>query len=83
MAKSITEAGTLADLIASIINAPIEEKQKILDSIDIKTRLKELTRMVNHQKEVLELGNKIQTKVKDDIDKKASANTTCVSAQSH
>jgi ATP-dependent Lon protease len=69
MAKSITEAGTLADLIASIINAPIEEKQKILDSIDIKTRLKELTRMVNHQKEVLELGNKIQTKVKDDIDK--------------
>jgi len=69
MAKSITEAGTLADLIASIINAPIEEKQKILDSIDVKTRLKELTRMVNHQKEVLELGNKIQTKVKDDIDK--------------
>ena len=25
--------------------------------------------MVNHQMEVLELGNKIQTKVKDDIDK--------------
>ncbi len=69
MAKSITEAGTLADLIASIINAPIEEKQKILDSIDVKARLKELTRMVNHQMEVLELGNKIQTKVKDDIDK--------------
>ena len=69
MAKSITEAGTLADLIASIINAPVEEKQKILDSIDIKARLKELTRLVNHQMEVLELGNKIQTKVKDDMDK--------------
>ena len=69
MAKSITEAGTLADLIASIINAPVEEKQKILDSVDIKARLKELTRLVNHQMEVLELGNKIQTKVKDDMDK--------------
>jgi len=69
MAKSITEAGTLADLIASIINAPVEEKQKVLDIVDIKQRLKELTRMVNHQMEVLELGNKIQTKVKDDIDK--------------
>jgi len=69
MAKSITEAGTLADLIASIINAPVEEKQKILDSIDVRARLKELTRMVNHQMEVLELGNKIQTKVKDDMDK--------------
>ncbi len=69
MAKSITEAGTLADLIASIINAPIEEKQKVLDVADIKQRLKELTRMVNHQMDVLELGNKIENKVKDDIDK--------------
>ncbi|HQL00434.1 MAG TPA: endopeptidase La [Smithellaceae bacterium] len=69
MAKSITEAGTLADLITSIINAPVEEKQKVLDIADVKKRLKELTRMVNHQMEVLELGNKIQTKVKDDIDK--------------
>ncbi len=69
MAKSITEAGTLADLITSIINAPVEEKQKVLDISDVKKRLKELTRMVNHQMEVLELGNKIQTKVKDDIDK--------------
>lgn len=69
MAKSITEAGTLADLIASIINAPVEEKQKVLDTVDVKLRLKELTRMVNHQMDVLELGNKIQTKVKDDIDK--------------
>ena len=69
MAKSITEAGTLADLITSIINAPVEEKQKVLDVVDVKQRLKELTRMVNHQMEVLELGNKIQTKVKDDIDK--------------
>ena len=69
MAKSIAEAGTLADLIASIINTPVEEKQKILDIPDVKKRLKELTLMVNHQMEVLELGNKIQTKVKDDIDK--------------
>jgi ATP-dependent Lon protease len=69
MAKSITEAGTLADLIASIINAPVEEKQKVLDIADVKQRLKGLTSLVNHQMEVLELGNKIQTKVRDDIDK--------------
>lgn len=69
MAKSISEAGILADLIASIINAPVEEKQKVLDIGNVKQRLKELTRLVNHQMDVLELGNKIQTKVKDDIDK--------------
>ncbi len=69
MAKSVAEAGTLADLIASIINAPLEEKQKVLDVADVKERLKELTRLVNHQMDVLELGNKIESKVKDDIDK--------------
>lgn len=69
MAKSVNEAGILADLIASIINAPLEEKQKILDIADTKERLKELTRLVTHQMDILELGNKIQTKVKDDMDK--------------
>jgi ATP-dependent Lon protease len=69
LAKSITEAGVLADMISSIINAPAEEKQKILELVDSKQRLKELTRLVNHQMEILELGNKIQTKVKGDIDK--------------
>jgi ATP-dependent Lon protease len=69
LAKSIKEAGVLADMVASIINAPPEEKQKILDITDANQRLKELTRLVNHQMEVLELGNKIQSKVKSDIDK--------------
>jgi ATP-dependent Lon protease len=69
LAKSIKEPGVLADMIASIINAPTEEKQKILDIADSNQRLKELTRLVNHQMEVLELGNKIQTKVKSDFDK--------------
>ena len=69
MAKSITDAGILADLIASIINAPTDEKQKVLNVSDVKERLKAVTSLVNHQREVLELGNKIQTKVKDDIDK--------------
>ncbi len=69
MAKSITEPGTLADMVASIINASIEEKQKILETIDVKERLKEVTRLVNHQVEILELGNKIQSQVKDDMDK--------------
>jgi ATP-dependent Lon protease len=69
MAKSIQDAGTLADMIASTINSTPEEKQKILELVDINERLKEVTRMANHQLEILELGNKIQTQVKGDIDK--------------
>jgi len=70
IAKSISEPGILADLVASIINSPIEEKQKILEILDVKKRMKAVTRQVNHQVKILELGNKIQTQVKDDMDKK-------------
>jgi len=69
MAKTITDPGVLADLIASIINVPTEGKQAILELIEVKQRLREVTRLVNHQVEVLELGNKIQSQVKDDMDK--------------
>ncbi len=70
MARSIKEAGTLADMITSSINSTSEEKQKILETIDIKERLKEVTRLTNYQLEILELGSKIQTQVKGDMDKK-------------
>ena len=69
MAKSIPEAGTLADMITSTINSVPEEKQKVLEIQDVKARLKEVTRLVNHQLSVLELGNKIQSQVKGDMDK--------------
>jgi ATP-dependent Lon protease len=69
MAKAITSPSVLADVIASIINSVPAEKQKILEILDVKERLKEVTRLISHQLEILELGNKIQSQVKDDIDK--------------
>ena len=69
MAKTVQEPGTLADMVASTINATPEEKQIILETIDVKQRLKEVTRLVNHQVEILELGSKIQSQVKGDMDK--------------
>ena len=69
MIKTITDPGVLADLITSVINATIEEKQKIIEILDIKERLREVTRLINHQVEILELGSKIQSQVKDDMDK--------------
>jgi ATP-dependent Lon protease len=69
MAKNISEPGILADIIASVINVTMEEKQKILEALEVKERLREVTRLVNHQVEVLELGSKIQSQVKDDMDK--------------
>ena len=70
MAKSIQEPGILADMIASTVNSTPEEKQKILETEDVKKRLKEANRLLNRQLEILELGNKIQSQVKGDMDKK-------------
>jgi ATP-dependent Lon protease len=69
MAKTIQEAGTLADMIASTINSSPDEKQQVLEIQDVKLRLKEVTRLLNHQLDILELGNKIQSQVKGDMDK--------------
>ncbi len=70
MARSIDDPGILADMVTSTINSSIEEKQKILEIQDIKKRLTEVTRLVNYQLEILELGSKIQSQVKGDMDKK-------------
>ena len=69
MAGSMQEPGMLADMVASTMNTTAEEKQKVLELFDVKKRLKEVSRLANHQLEILELGNKIQSQVKGDMEK--------------
>jgi ATP-dependent Lon protease len=69
IAKNIREPGTLADMIASTINISTEDKQKVLEIEEVKSRLREVNRLANHQLEILELGNKIQSQVKGDMEK--------------
>jgi len=70
MVKSIKEPDVLADMVASTINAPILEKQKVLEILDVKKRLTKVTRLVADQLEILEMGSKIQSQVKEDMDKR-------------
>ncbi len=69
MAKSLDEPDILADMITSTINSSTQEKQDILETLDVKERLKKVTRLVNYQIEILEIGSKIQSQVKGDMDK--------------
>ncbi len=69
MANAIQEPGTLADMVASTIDTSFEDKQKILEKRQVKKRLKEVTRQANHQLHILELGSKIQSQVKGDMEK--------------
>ncbi|MBF0200947.1 MAG: endopeptidase La [Desulfamplus sp.] len=70
MIKSIQEPDILADMVASTINAPIAEKQAVIEMMDIKERLQKVTRLVNDQLDILEMGSRIQNQVKEDMDKR-------------
>ncbi len=70
MIKSLQEPNVLADMVASTINAPVIEKQKVIELLDVNRRLKKVTRLVNDQLEILEMGSKIQSQVKEDMDKR-------------
>ncbi len=69
MAKSINEPGTLCDMVTSIINAKLDEKQDVLEIADVKKRLQKVNKLINYQLEILKLGDKIQTQVKGDLNK--------------
>ncbi|MBW1895939.1 MAG: endopeptidase La [Deltaproteobacteria bacterium] len=69
LAQSLDDGSVLADLIASSLNIAREEKQKILETQNIKERLTEVTRLINRELEILQLGRKIQSQVKQDMDK--------------
>ncbi|MBF0225252.1 MAG: endopeptidase La [Desulfobacterales bacterium] len=69
LAKTIQEGGVLADMVTSTLNSNLNEKQKVLEVVSINDRLQEVTKLVAYQLEILEMGHKIQTQVKGDIDK--------------
>ncbi len=69
MVNNIKSPAILADLIASNLNINASEKQRILEMVDIQERLNQVHLMLNREVQVLELGNKIQSQVKEDMDK--------------
>ncbi len=70
LVMNIEDPGKLADMVATNVNMTVEERQKLLELLDVKERLKQLLVHINRELEVLEVSSKIETKMKSDIDKK-------------
>ncbi len=68
-ALTMTEPGSLADFIAAHLNLSIEARQTILDTLDVAERIKLLTSLVSRELELLELGSKIQSQIKGEMEK--------------
>jgi ATP-dependent Lon protease len=70
LAANITDAGRLADFIASsltTIATPV--KQEVLETLDVRARMDALNRILIKELEVLELGSKIQSQVQSEVGK--------------
>ena len=69
VAMNIKDPGKVTDLIASNLHVSIEEKQELLSTLDVRKRIERLTSILNREIELLELGQKIQSQVQDELSK--------------
>ncbi|MFL5682115.1 MAG: LON peptidase substrate-binding domain-containing protein, partial [Chloroflexota bacterium] len=67
-ARNITEPGLLADMTAYSPDMTTEQRQELLETVDIVERLKLVSAFLARQIEILELKGKIQSEVKSEMD---------------
>ncbi|HEY3576532.1 MAG TPA: endopeptidase La [Gaiellaceae bacterium] len=68
-AANIEDASGLSNLVASTLRLKTEEKQLILELADSEERLREISKILNRELEVFELGTKIQSQVQSELEK--------------
>ncbi|NOZ55665.1 MAG: endopeptidase La [Calditrichaeota bacterium] len=61
--------GNQVDFMASHLNLSREERQQILELVDVHERLKKLSEFLNRELEILEIGEKIQAEIRGKIEK--------------
>ena len=59
----------MADFIASNLNFDIRDKQALLEDIDPSQRLEKVNALLTKEVEILQLGEKIRSRVKSEVDK--------------
>src|SRR2546421_2494920 len=67
--NSITQPSALADFLAANLQADATEQQRMLEELDVEKRLRMIAARLATQLDVLELQTKIQSQVKENIDK--------------
>ncbi len=68
MVTNLAEPGRVADFIAAALpGLASSEKQGVLETTDVKQRMEDLMRFLVKEREVLQLRNKIQTQVQDQL----------------
>src|SRR5215813_9208604 len=67
LVESVTEPGQLADLITSNLDIQVDEKQDVLETFDLKARMRTVLQFLSRQLEVLKVREKINTQVQEEM----------------
>ncbi|MCA9677554.1 MAG: endopeptidase La, partial [Myxococcales bacterium] len=67
MLQQITDPGQLADLVAGYLDAPVAERQELLEAFAIEDRLRRVVVLVQRQLDVLSAQADIQSRVKEEL----------------
>ena len=66
---NLDEPSALSHLISGALRISTEEKQELLETVDVTRRLRRLSQILTRELEVVQLGSKIQSQVESEIDK--------------
>ncbi len=66
---NIDQPGKIADFITSILNIERDEQQKILEILDVQTRMEEVLIHIKKEQELLKIQTKIQKQINEKIEK--------------
>ena len=66
---NLDDSSALAHLIAGALRISTEEKQELLEQVDVGKRLRRLSEILARELEVVQLGTKIQSQVQSELDK--------------
>ena len=67
--SNLKEGGRIADVIATNLNMDLERKQKLLELDDVLERMKLLAKYLQDELEVLQLGKKLQSDARKEMDR--------------
>src|SRR5271167_3413233 len=64
---SIQAPGALADLVAANLDAPVDEKAQLLETIDVKDRIRKVLKLLTRQLEILKMRERINSQIKEEM----------------
>ncbi len=68
-AANVDDPSALCHLVASTLRLKTEEKQELLEDVSVEERLRHVSRILNRELEVFELGTRIQSQVQSEMEK--------------